>query len=88
MPAGGVGVVGSGVAEELLGPDVLRRMTAGECGEAGSAPTASGIEVRHETIPSRFTDEPVEASIARPLGARPGNPLPVCFRLPGRGAQG
>ncbi len=41
--------------------------------------------VREYTLDSRFVEEPVRYSIAWPPGAEPGDPLPVCFALPGRG---
>lgn len=46
---------------------------------------ASGITRRDYTLSSRSVDEPVGYSIAWPPGAEPGDPLPVCFALPGRG---
>jgi enterochelin esterase-like enzyme len=46
---------------------------------------ASGITRRDFTLDSRYVDEPVGYSIAWPPGYGPGDPLPVCFALPGRG---
>ena len=48
-------------------------------------PGASGITRRDFTLDSRYVDEPVGYSIAWPPGYGPGDPLPVCFALPGRG---
>jgi enterochelin esterase-like enzyme len=58
-----------GAAEDRLGVDI---------------PGAAGIS--HEyTLHSRYVDEPVGYSIAWPPGSEPGDPLSVCFALPGRG---
>lgn len=46
---------------------------------------ASGVTVKDYTLDSRYVDEPVGYSIAWPPGAEPGDPLSVCFALPGRG---
>ena len=43
--------------------------------------------VRDYTLHSRYVDEPVGYRIAWPPGAEPGDPLPVCFALPGRGGD-
>lgn len=48
-------------------------------------PTACGAPRQDFTLDSRFVDEPVRYSIAWPPGTEPGDPLPVCFALPGRG---
>jgi enterochelin esterase-like enzyme len=48
-------------------------------------PGVSGVTVRDFERRSRYVDRPVAYSIAWPPGARPGDPLPVCFALPGRG---
>jgi enterochelin esterase-like enzyme len=48
-------------------------------------PGSSGVTVRNYELRSRYIDEPVAYSIAWPPGARPDDPLPVCFALPGRG---
>jgi enterochelin esterase-like enzyme len=47
-------------------------------------PGAPGKTVRDFVLHSRFVDKPVGYSIAWPPGAQPGDPLPVCFALPGR----
>ena len=47
-------------------------------------PGASG-GVRDYTLHSRYVDEPVGYRIAWPPGTEPGDPLPVCFALSGRG---
>jgi enterochelin esterase-like enzyme len=58
-----------GAAEDRLGVDI---------------PGADGVS--HEyTLHSRHVGEPVRYSIAWPPGSEPGDPLPVCFALPGRG---
>jgi enterochelin esterase-like enzyme len=46
---------------------------------------AGGVTVRDYTLHSRYVDLPVGYSIAWPPGSAPGDPLPVCFALPGRG---
>ena len=48
-------------------------------------PGGSGVTVRDYTLRSHSVDQPVGYSIGWPPGARPGDPLPVCFALPGRG---
>ena len=48
-------------------------------------PGASGVTVKDYTLESRVVNEPVRYSIAWPPGTEPGDPLPVCFALPGRG---
>ena len=47
-------------------------------------PGASGKTVQDFVLHSRYVDEPVGYSIAWPPGTEPGDPLPVCFALPGR----
>ena len=47
-------------------------------------PGASGA-VHGYTLDSKYVDGPVGYSIAWPPGAKQGDPLPVCFALPGRG---
>ncbi len=61
-------------------------------GAAGDAvgvdvPGAPHITRRDFTLDSRYVDEPVACSIAWPPGSEPGDPLPVCFALPGRGGS-
>jgi Putative esterase len=58
----------------------------------GAAGDKLGIElpgaisgVRDYTLDSLHVDEPVGYSIAWPPGTEPGDALPVCFALPGRG---
>ena len=59
----------------------------------GAAGDAVGVDVpgvphvtkRDFTLDSRYVDGPVGYSIAWPPGSEPGDPLPVCFALPGRG---
>jgi len=47
-------------------------------------PGVSGKTVQDFVLHSRLVDKPVHYSIAWPPGAQPGDPLPVCFALPGR----
>ena len=61
-------------------------------GAAGDAvgvdvPGAPRVTRRDFTLDSRYVDEPVPYSIAWPPGSEPGDPLPVCFALPGRGGS-
>ena len=61
-------------------------------GAAGDAlgvamPGAPHITRRDFTLDSRFVDGPVAYTIAWPPGSEPGDPLPVCFALPGRGGS-
>jgi len=51
----------------------------------GLLPADSGVTVRDYTLHSRYVEEPVDYSIAWPPGTSDGDPLPVCFALPGRG---
>jgi enterochelin esterase-like enzyme len=48
-------------------------------------PGASGVTTREYVLHSRYVDGPVSYAVAWPPGASPGDPLPVCFALPGRG---
>ena len=88
VSAGGLGVVGIGVAAGLVGPRALRGLAQDECGEQGTRPPGSGLEVRYETIRTAFVRRPVEIAIALPPGARRGDAVPVCVCLPGRGGRG
>jgi enterochelin esterase-like enzyme len=59
-------------------------------GAAGDAvgvdmPGASRVTRRDFRLDSSYVKEPVDYSIAWPPGTAPGDPLPVCFALPGRG---
>ncbi len=61
-------------------------------GAAGDAvgvdvPGATRVTRRDFRLDSRYVDEPVDYSIAWPPGSAPGDPLPVCFALPGRGGD-
>ena len=47
-------------------------------------PGVSNKTVQDFVLHSRFVDKPVNYSIAWPPGTQPGDPLPVCFALPGR----
>lgn len=88
-------VVGAGLAAgALLAAGIAGRVfpwrewlsTAGdELSGSGLLPGGSSVTVRNYMLRSRYVEEPVGYSIAWPPGARPGDPLPVCFALPGRG---
>ena len=52
---------------------------------SGLLPGSPGVTVRDYTLHSRYVDTPVGYSIAWPPGSAPGDPLPACFALPGRG---
>jgi enterochelin esterase-like enzyme len=86
-------VVGGGfVAAVLVAGGLLWRTAPwrdwlGAAGEAVDVdvPGAPHITKRDLILSSRFVDEPVHYSIAWPPGSEPGDPLPVCFALPGRG---
>ncbi len=53
--------------------------------DAGLAPRPGVATVRAYTLASRFVSGPVPYAIMWPAGTKPGDPLPVCFALPGRG---
>ena len=88
-------VVGAGLAAgALLAAGIAGRVApwrewlgaAGDkLGSVDLVPGGSGVTVRDYTLHSRYVEGPVGYSIAWPPGARPGDPLPVCFALPGRG---
>ena len=60
--------------------------TAGdELNGSGLLPGGSGVTVRDYTLHSRNVARAVGYSIAWPPGTSNGDPLPVCFALPGRG---
>lgn len=86
-------LVGGGFAAAVLVSGGLIWRTApwrdwlGAAGDAVGVdvPGASSVAKRDFTLRSRFVQEPVDYSIAWPPGTEPGDPLPVCFALPGRG---
>jgi enterochelin esterase-like enzyme len=88
-------VVGAGLAAgALLAAGIAGRVVpwrewlsaAGdELHGSGLLPGGSGVTVRDYTLHSRYVEDPVGYSIAWPPGTRNGDPLPVCFALPGRG---
>ena len=88
-------VVGAGLAAgALLAAGIAGRVvpwrewlsTAGdELNGSGLLPGGSRVTVRDYTLHSRNVDDPVGYGIAWPPGTRDGDPLPVCFALPGRG---
>lgn len=61
----------------------------------GAAGDAAGVDIQGESrairrdfrLGSRYVDGPVDYGIAWPPGSEPGDPLPVCFALPGRGGD-
>ena len=88
-------VVGTGLAAgALLAAGIAGRVlpwrdwlsTAGdEFSGSGLLPGSSGVTRRDYTLRSRYVEDPVGYSIGWPPGTRDGDPLPVCFALPGRG---
>ena len=88
-------VVGAGIAAgALLAAGIAGRVVpwrewlsaAGdELHGSGLLPGGSGVTARDYTLHSRYVEDPVGYSIAWPPGTRNGDPLPVCFALPGRG---
>lgn len=85
-------LAGAGLAAAVLvvGGVVWRvapwRDWLGSAGDAVGIDVGSlGTTVRGSTLRSRYVDEPVDYKIAWPPGTEPGDPLPVCFALPGRG---
>jgi enterochelin esterase-like enzyme len=88
-------LVGGGLAAALLVAGGIAWRAAPWRDWPGAARDAVGAYVpgasrvtRHDyTLASRYVDEPVDYSIAWPPGSEPGDPLPVCFALPGRGGD-
>ena len=88
-------VVGAGLgAGALLAAGIAGRLapwrewlsTAGdELNRSALLPGGSDVTVRDYTLHSRYVEDPVGYSVAWPPGTRHGDPLPVCFALPGRG---
>jgi enterochelin esterase-like enzyme len=79
-------LLGGGLLLDRAGPlrgwtDQVRRQLA----DAGLFHFLSGATVEEYTLDSRYVDEPAPYAIAWPPGSSPGDPLPVCFALPGRG---
>jgi enterochelin esterase-like enzyme len=83
--AGGAGAVGAGF---VAAPRAWDRLAPDDCGPAGQYPPVSGVKVLYERITSRHVPRPVEVAIAFPPGHTVGDPVPVCFCLPGRGGTG
>ncbi len=56
-------------------------------GDTGGDAQGAGHSItrRDFTLDSRYVEGPVPYSIAWPPGSKPGDPLPACFALPGRG---
>ena len=84
VTAGAV-LAGGGVASRLLPWREWLASVENELGDAGLLHGSSGVTVHKYEVHSRYGDEPVEYQIAWPPGSAPGDPLPVCFALPGRG---
>lgn len=84
-------LVGTGVAVLIAGGIASRfapwRDLLGTAGDTVGVDIsgATNATVREFTLDSRYVDEPVDYSVAWPPGSEPGDPLPVCFALPGRG---
>lgn len=56
-----------------------------ELADAGFFHALSGVTAERYSIGSRYVAEPVDYVVAWPPGSAPGDSLPVCFALPGRG---
>jgi enterochelin esterase-like enzyme len=87
---GFLAVAGLTAAVLVVGGVALReapwRGWLGAAGDRVGVDIPGAVGVSHEyTLHSRYVDEPVRYSIAWPAGSQPGDPLPVCFALPGRG---
>ena len=88
-------LVGGGFAAAVLVAGGLAWRAApwrdwlGAAGDALEAdvPSATRATRRDFRLDSRYVDGPVDYSIAWPPGSEPGDPLPVCFALPGRGGD-
>ena len=79
-------LLGGGLLLDRAGP--LHGWTArvrNELADAGLFHSLSGVAAEKYSLDSRYVDEPVDYVIAWPPGSDPGDPLPVCFALPGRG---
>jgi hypothetical protein len=84
LTAGAV-LVGGGLASRLLPWHEWLNAAQNELGDTGLIHSLSGATVRRYELHSRYVGDPVEYQIAWPPGAKPGDALPVCFALPGRG---
>jgi enterochelin esterase-like enzyme len=88
-------LVGAGFAAAVLVAGGLAWWAAPWRDWLGAAGDAVGADVpgttrasrREFRLDSRYVDGPVDYSIAWPPGSEPGDPLPVCFALPGRGGD-
>lgn len=83
----GAALLGGGLAIRYLPLRDWYYRSTGRYGKAGAIPLPSGATVFYERLPSRVLGFDVEYGIALPPGARRGEPLPVCFCLPGRGSS-
>lgn len=81
--AGVVAVAGGLAAREARWREWCERAASRLAGE--HVPPPSGATVRFFSLRSATVEREVEYGIAWPPGARPGDALPVCFCLPGRG---
>ncbi|HZL65136.1 MAG TPA: alpha/beta hydrolase-fold protein [Thermoleophilia bacterium] len=84
VTAGAV-LVGGGLAARILPWRDWYSTVRGDVGNAGLLHGLSGASVRSYSLDSLYVKDPVEYVIAWPPVVKPGDPLPVCFALPGRG---
>jgi enterochelin esterase-like enzyme len=84
ITAGAV-LAGGGLAARLLPWRDWYSTVRGDLGNAGLLHGLSGATVRSYSLDSPYVNDPVDYVIAWPPGVKPGDPLPVCFALPGRG---
>jgi enterochelin esterase-like enzyme len=78
-------LLGGGLAAHFLPWREWYSSVRADLGDAGLLHGLSGATVRSYSLDSLYVKEPVEYVIAWPPGVRSGEPLPVCFALPGRG---
>jgi enterochelin esterase-like enzyme len=78
-------LLAAGIAGRVLPWREWLSVAHDEASGAGLLPGGSGVTVRDYTLHSRYVDTPVDYNIAWPPGSAPGDLLPVCFALPGRG---
>ncbi len=83
--AAGAAVVGGGLAARFLPWRDWLATVESDLGDAGLLHAVSGATARTYRLDSSHVPQPVDYAIAWPPGSRPGDPLPVCFALPGRG---
>ena len=81
----GAFLLGGAVAARVLPWRAWYATARDDLGNAGLLRGSSGATVHTYSLDSLYVQDPVEYAIAWPPGAHPGDPLPVCFALPGRG---